>query len=179
MGPLSVSWTCHSIIFLRFVHAHSCLSNSPSNLRIAAMGRCDKCVLISVATIRDRHFQHRESLRALKVSAETGCSLCNLFWTQLKNSCTKRAIDMHLVDRKCPNGDRTNTKIYLTGDLQDPGSGFLSQSFNQGSHVWVSAGEIDEQSSDPNVRVTTCLQVFTEPGEKSLYFCLLKGFRLL
>ena len=115
----------------------------------------------------------------LSVSAETGCSLCNLFWTQLKNSCTKRAIDMHLVDRKCPNGDRTNTKIYLTGDLQDPGSGFLNQSFNQGSLVWVSAGEIDEQSSDPNVRITTCLQVFTEPGEKSLYFCLLKGFRLL
>ena len=116
--------------------------------------RCQLCGPLTVAVLRDNNYYHQPDLLSLKRSAESGCSLCTLFWTCLARTCDSDAIESHLQGRvygpedglagqpELNSAHFTDTAIRLRGELHDLGERYpcLSSPGDVMKSGWMSAG---------------------------------------
>ncbi|KAF2230406.1 hypothetical protein EV356DRAFT_509099 [Viridothelium virens] len=136
---------------------------------------CDLCKPLTVADLRDNDIYHHSTLAALRNSAESGCVMCNLFWTCLvtSESYNVDAFKTHLEGRFWGDEDKqaldglTDTAVRLRAELHDNGAETMEEHFQSKIHVYSGRRHGPEINTELGSAVYGWVGLYARPDSPS------------
>lgn len=119
---------------------------------------CKVCSRLNVELLRDNDVEYHPDLASLKLSADTNCPICLLFWTALVSNSHASTFSRRLQG-VFDSGQSVarDMQLWLRGEFHDLGDWSTTES--QGSHISVSCGRLPGWANDEEAQ--------TQPGLSS------------